>query len=149
MICELQDMYFGEYFIRIHKSRKWFYHLILDWLALCKCMLDCFRNLNCGMLVDMNFNDHNNFLFSDHNYLTITVYEMMSKVIGNYEVKCVSSRRNIYSRSTRNKINLLNLSLLVNYVFSIKCSSNICFYFSSFKTIIQWMFMELQVKEFT
>ena len=89
-------MYFGEYFIRMHKPRKWFYHLILDWLALCKSMLDCFRNLNCGTLVDINFNDHNNFLF-------FTVYEMMLQEIGHYEVKCVSPRRNIYRRSTRNK----------------------------------------------
>ena len=94
----------------MHKSRKWLYHFILDWLALCKCMLDFSQNLNCGMLLDMNFNDHNNFLFSDHNYLTITMYEMMSKVIGNYQVKCVSPRRNIYSRSTRNKIKFLNKS---------------------------------------
>ena len=89
-------MYFGEYFIRMHKPRKWFYHLILYWLALCKCMLDCFRNLNSGTLVDINFNDHNNFL-------SFTVYEMMSQEIGHYEVKCVSPRRNIYRRSTRNK----------------------------------------------
>jgi len=118
-------MYFGEYFIRMHKSRKWFYHLILDWLALCKCMLDCFRNLNCGMLIDINFNDHNNFL-------SFTVYEMMSH-------KQDITKSNVYHQGQifiadqqETKQNLLNLSLLVNYVFSIKCSLNICFYFSSF-----------------
>ena len=89
-------MFLGEYFIGMHKSRKWLYHFILDWLALCKCMLDCSRNLNCGMLVDMNFNDHNNFLFSDQLF---DGYCILNDVKGNSNLRsqmCITNEEYLW-----------------------------------------------------